>query len=98
MNVLKDSSRRKTATPLAVLLLLAMSMTMVFAFRPSYAATTSIDSGVVIPLYNYPDSTWTTIAQTAKANPNVPIMAVINPNNGPGSSEDPTYLAGVQSL
>jgi hypothetical protein len=98
MNVLKDSSRKRTTVSLAVALLLAMSMTMAFALRPSYAATTTIDSGVVIPLYNYPDSTWTTIAQTAQANPNVPIIAVINPNNGPGSSEDPTYLAGVQSL
>src|SRR4029077_8699155 len=41
---------------------------------------------------------WATIAQTAKANPNVPIIGVINPNSGPGSSYDPTYLASVQNL
>ncbi|MGH9919253.1 MAG: spherulation-specific family 4 protein [Nitrososphaerales archaeon] len=96
MNLLKDSSGKKSV-PLAIVLLIAMSMTTAFALRASYAAT-SIDSGVVIPLYNYPDSTWSTIAQTAQANPNVPIIAVINPDNGPGSSQDPTYLAGVQSL
>lgn len=98
MDVLKDSSATKLSVPLAVILLIATSMTTVFAFRPSYAATTNVDSGVVIPLYNYPDSTWTTIAQTAQAYPNVPIIAVINPDSGPGSSEDPNYLEGVQSL
>ena len=95
MNLREDSSRRYYLS-LSVLLVLAASLTVASLAHQTSAATVS--AGVVIPLYNYPDSTWTTIAQTAKANPNVPIIAIINPDSGPGSSEDPNYLAGVQNL
>ncbi|HEV2390214.1 MAG TPA: spherulation-specific family 4 protein, partial [Nitrososphaerales archaeon] len=94
---LEVSSRRKLVISVFTIFLLTLSFAAVFVARPTFAAATP-DAGVVIPLYNYPDSTWTTIAQTAIANPNVPIAAIINPNSGPGSSEDPTYLAGVQNL
>ena len=43
-------------------------------------------TGVVIPLYNYPDPTWTAIAQARATYPGVPVVAIINPNNGPGAS------------
>jgi hypothetical protein len=82
---------------MTAILLLTVSIATVSISRPTFGAT-PVRSGVAIPLYNYPDSTWTTIAQAAKANPNVPILTIINPNNGPGSSSDPTYLAGVQNL
>jgi len=95
MNLREDSSR-KYYLSLSVLLVLAASLTLASLARQTSAATVS--AGVVIPLYNYPDSTWTTIAQTAKANPSVPMIAIINPDSGPGSSEDPNYLAGVQNL
>jgi len=91
------SSKGRAFLPLAVLLVTA-SLATAFAVRPSYASPTGLDSGVVIPLYNYPDSTWTTVAQTARANPNVPIVVIVNPDSGPGSSEDPNFLSGIQSL
>ena len=48
-------------------------MTLGFSIRPSHAQTPSANAGVAIPLYNYPDSTWTTIIQTHIEYPNVPI-------------------------
>jgi hypothetical protein len=98
MNQLQESSRKKTYLSFAVLSLLAISIAGVFAVRPSFAATTSTGAGVVIPLYNTPDSTWTTVAQTAKANPNVPIVVIMNPDSGPGSSQSSSFLSGVQGL
>jgi hypothetical protein len=97
MNVLEESPRRKLYISITAILLLTVSIATVSISRPTFGAT-PVRSGVAIPLYNYPDSTWTTIAQGAKANPNVPILTIINPSNGPGSSSDPTYLAGVQNL
>src|SRR6266480_7847310 len=97
MNVLGESHRKRLYISMTTILLLTVSIATVSISHPSYASTT-VRSGVVIPLYSYPDSTWTTIAQTAKAHPNVPIMVIINPNNGPGPSSDPVYLAAVQKL
>jgi spherulation-specific family 4 protein len=97
MNLLEDSPRRKLYISASAIMLLTLSIVTVSISRQTYAAST-VHSGVAIPLYSYPDSTWTTIAQTAKANPNVPILAIINPNSGPGSSSDPTYVTSVQSL
>jgi hypothetical protein len=67
-------------------------------FSPPTNAAGTDHAGVVIPLYNYPDATWTTIVQTHALYPNVPIAAVVNPNNGPGTSSDPTFASGIQSL
>src|SRR5882762_6634510 len=97
MNLLVDSHRKKLYISASAITLLVLSIATASIASPTYAAPT-VHSGVVVPLYIYPDSTWTTIALTAKANPNVPIIAIINPNNGPGSSSDPTYLAAVQNL
>ena len=64
--------------------------------KPAYAAGVT---GVIVPLYTYPtSSTWDSIVQTKGANPNVPIIAIINPSNGPGTSQDSNYVAGTQKL
>jgi hypothetical protein len=97
MNLLEHSARKKLYISITAILILTLSISTLSISRQTYAAP-AVHSGVVIPLYVYPDSTWTTIATTAKANPNVPIIAVINPNSGPGLSYDPTYLASVQNL
>jgi len=65
--------------------------------HPAHAATSS--TGIVIPLYTYPtDGTWDQIIQVKKAHPSVPIIAVINPNNGPSTSLDSNYVTGIQKL
>ncbi len=52
----------------------------------------------MIPLYVYPGSAWTAIIQAKQANPSVPVIAIINPNSGPGSASDPAYVSGIQQL
>jgi Spherulation-specific family 4 len=64
---------------------------------PAYANTSG--TGIVIPLYTYPtSSTWTTIVQTKNSYPLVPVIAIINPGSGPGTSLDPNYVTGISSL
>jgi hypothetical protein len=62
------------------------------------ALSSSPATGVIIPLYTYPGSTWTAVIQAKVANPGVSIVAVINPDNGPGASQDPNYVSGIQAL
>ena len=97
MNFLKIGPRGNLLGTLPVLAILSLATFLVFVAPPSAASGTD-HAGVAVPLYNYPDSTWTKIVQVHGQYPNVPIVAVVNPNNGPGASADPTFLAGVQSL
>jgi hypothetical protein len=60
-----------------------------------YAAKST---GVMVPLYTYPGSTWDQIIAVKNAYPSVPILAIINPKNGSGSAQDPNYVTGIQSL
>ena len=57
-------------------------------------------TGVIIPLYIYPTdgTSWDTVYQAKSAHPTVPIIAIINPNNGPGSNRDSNFVAGIQKL
>ena len=55
-------------------------------------------TGVIIPLYTDPDNSWNGVVQVKKTYPQVPMAVIINPNNGPGSNQDPSYVNGVESL
>ncbi len=56
-------------------------------------------TGIIVPLYNGPsDISWTQIVTAKQAYPLVPIVAVINPNSGPGASFDQNYVAGIKKL
>jgi hypothetical protein len=65
--------------------------------HPASAATQSSTS-LIVPLYGYPSATWTTLAQQKLANPSVPVVAVINPSNGPGTAQDPNFVSGIHTL
>jgi Spherulation-specific family 4 len=62
---------------------------------PRTSATSSSPAGVIVPLYESPDSDWTTLIQMRQAYPNVPLMAIIS---GPGGSFSSTFLSSIQSL
>lgn len=66
------------------------------------APTTSLTpapSGTLVPLYTSPaHPSWTQIVEGKMANPTVPVLAVVNPSNGPGSGLDATYQAGIRKL
>jgi len=56
-------------------------------------------TGTIVPLYSAPGSgTWDAVAAAKRAHPSVPILAVINPNNGPGTAALSDYMAGVSKL
>jgi hypothetical protein len=78
---------------LTLSLLLPMSP---FSLHPAAAATPN--TGVIIPLYSYPSSAWNAIIQAKESNPSVPIIAVVNPDNGPGASYDSNYAAWIGRL
>jgi hypothetical protein len=53
----------------------------------------------LVPLYTYPtDATWSLIVATKLAHPSVPIVAVVNPDSGPGSAVDASFVTGTKSL
>ena len=74
---------------LAILLLVTTPLTVL-----PHQAQAASSTGVMIALYTYPDSTWDVVAQAKSAHPSVPVVAIINPNNGPGSSRDVNYVSG----
>ena len=78
---------------LAILLLVTTPLTVL-----PHQAHAASSTGVMIALYTYPDSTWDVVAQAKSAHPSVPVVAIINPNNGPGSSRDANYVSGIQKL
>jgi hypothetical protein len=49
-------------------------------------------------LYEYPNADWNTVANLKKEYPNVPIIAVINPNSGPGTAFDANFNNGINNL
>ena len=62
-------------------------------------ASASSNTGIVVPLYTYPtDSSWSSLISVKDSYPSVPIIAIINPDNGPGSSKDSNYVSGIAKL
>jgi len=51
--------------------------------------------GIVVPAYFYPGSLWSSMNWAAGR---VPLVAIMNPNSGPGTTQDPQYVAAVNSL
>ena len=56
-------------------------------------------TGIVVPLYTYPtDGSWSSLVNIKHSYPSVPIIAIINPNSGVGSSKDSNYVSGIKQL
>lgn len=53
---------------------------------------------MIIPLYSYPGDSWNALLSAKAANPSVPVIAIINHDNGPGTFSDPNYTIGIQKL
>jgi hypothetical protein len=61
-------------------------------------AATSV-TGIVVPLYSYPtDNSWSSLIKIRQTYPSVPIIAIINPDNGAGPSKDPNFVSGINKL
>lgn len=79
----------------ALALMSMLVATTLLTSHPAYSATST---GIMIPLYTYPGSTWDTVIAAKNAHPSVPIVAIINPDNGPGGAKDSNYASGIQNL
>jgi hypothetical protein len=56
-------------------------------------------TGMIVPLYTSPtDGSWAALMQAKIAHPGVPIVAIMNPQSGPGTSASAEYASGVQEL
>jgi hypothetical protein len=56
-------------------------------------------NGTIIPLYtDPPHASWDAVAAAKQAHPTVPVIAIINPADGPGSGPDPDYTTGIAKL
>ena len=73
----------------------APAATTMSAPAPAPAART----GSIVPLYSLPsDPAWAALIAAKKAHASVPVIAVINPNSGPGTAARSDYMAGVGRL
>lgn len=62
-------------------------------------------AGMIIPLYIYPEDargrlprSYDAVAKLARSRPELQIIAVINPADGPGEERDPNYRRAVRAL
>jgi hypothetical protein len=55
-------------------------------------------AGVIVPLYVDPGPAWNTLIQDKEAYAAVPVVAIINPDSGPGAQADPSYSTAIQQL
>ena len=74
-----------------------LTMILFTATQYSPIHVDSTKTGILIPLYRHPDSTWDDLIQVKHEHSSVPIIAIINPGNGPGFW-DPTYFLGIKKL
>jgi hypothetical protein len=89
--MIEHSSKQYYALAIMSILVTATFVTS----QHTYAATSA---GIMIPLYTYPGGTWDQVSAAKAAHQSVPIVAIINPNNGPGGSRDASYVSGIQEL
>ena len=78
-------------------ILCAFVILSVFHFSPHGHAHED-RTGLVVPLYTDPNSTWYELIKAKHDHPKVPIIAIINPSNGPGLIMNSSYVQGVRHL
>ncbi len=65
----------------------------------SFVSAQENKTGVIVPLYADPDSNyWAHLVNLRMIYPDVPLIAIINPDNGPGYSFDIQVSNGIQIL
>lgn len=85
---------------IVVMLSIGILLTMVFFTAAQLSPVIHVDdakTGILIPLYRHPGSTWDDLIQVKHEHPSVQIIAIINPANGPGSW-DLSYVLGIKKL
>ncbi len=93
-----STSRTVEVTPTQNMALKAYYNVGTVTQPPSQPPSTSGNSGVIVPLYTYPGSTWDRVIAAKQAHPDVPIAVILNPANGPGGYADPTYVSYISKM
>ena len=75
-----------------------MLMAMLLETSPAHGASSSTPTGLMVPLFSYDGPTWAQLIGYHQQYPSVPVVAVIDPDLGPGTFPDPALATGVQSL
>ncbi len=76
-----------------ILLVMAMVLSCThFIIHPHKDIT-----GVIIPLYSHPDNSWDNLIHETRGHKSVPVIAIINPDNGPGN-ENQEFVVGIHNL
>src|SRR5882672_4184561 len=59
----------------------------------------AVAAGTIVPLYTFPtDASWADLVTARKAHPSVRVVAVVNPNSGPGASKNAAFTTGIAKL
>ncbi|HVY32077.1 MAG TPA: spherulation-specific family 4 protein [Polyangiaceae bacterium] len=63
------------------------------------AGHASVGNGCIVPLYSYPDApAWSALVKAKQAHPNVDVIAIVNPDSGPGANVDAAFTDGIAKL
>ncbi len=80
---------------------LAVAVSLVLAvvlFPNSHVAFAEAQTGIIVPLYQYPGANWDRLIAIKLNNTSVPIVAIVNPDSGVGASKNPDYVAAILEL
>lgn len=86
--LVKISNLNYVALAMLVGLLFVASSKVAYADEPT---------GLIVPLYSYPGSMWDKLIYEKEIHNSLPVIAIINPDNGPGL-KDQNYAMGVQKM
>ncbi len=99
MNALDHSSGKMYwIMTAAITVIIAVSFISSPPVSDATSSSSTVPGGLMVPLYSYPGATWRNLILAKQSNPTVPVVAVINPNNGPGGSKDPNFVKGIKNL
>jgi len=90
---------QKTFIFLSLTILLVFIHSVYPSFKSIEGATGTSPTGVMVGLYFYPlNNSWEYLINLKNQYPNVPVVAVINPDNGAGGIKDNFYASQVSKL
>ena len=70
----------------------------VVLFPSSHIAFAAAQTGIIVPLYQYPGEEWDRLIAIKLNNTSVPIVAVVNPDSGVGPTKNPEYVSAILDL
>ena len=85
-------------TSLKIIFVVSIVFLTCAIMNPAHKAmATGDDTGIIIPLYSYPGPTWDKIIQEKKTHQSIPMVVIVNPDNGPGIKNS-DYTVGIKNL